>query len=400
MKWSREVMRDRHMLRTMETLLIFGLLAFLFGQKWLLFTFIAILLLLVAHRLYLQNIGNSITLENMKEKTHLFIDEETAIELTILNKGLPVINATMTIIFDHCLEPLHHPFSQDKAMIKTKVPCTIWSQEMFQLSLPVIAKKRGSCRIRKITLSIPQLFGSGSVLLTYEPSVKKEFLVFPEKTPIHIPRQQKELFLGTMPVYASLFSDPLQPIGTREYRDEDPMQHIHWKASARTMSLQTKIFTKTTAHSWLLTFNIAYNQYSLSSKFEIYIRYVAYLINIAEKNHIPYALAINVRTFRADTGYYYLPEGEGGRHHQQALELLSYLSWNMLTFPYEQMLASLETVHAAPIVIHIGEKTENTDRIFERFEQRGSNLFFVETVGEKGVLKPWRTKQTSLEQNV
>ena len=399
MKWNREVMRDRHMLRTMETLLLFGLLAFLFNQKWLLFTFISAFLLLTAQRLYLQNIGNRITLENRKEKTHLFTGEETAFELTLLNKGLPVINATMTIIFDHCLEPLHHPFSREKAMIKTKLPCTIWSQEMFQLSLPVIAKKRGSCRIRKITLSIPQLFGSGSVLLTYEPSVKKEFLVFPEKTTVHIPTQQKELFLGTMPVYASLFHDPLQPIGTREYRDEDPMQHIHWKASARTMALQTKIFTKTTAHSLLFTFNIAHNQYSLSSKIEKHIRYVAYLIYVAEKNHIPYALAINVRTFQANAGYYYLPEGEGGKHHQQALELLSYLSSNMLAFPYEQMLASLETVHVAPILIHIGEETEKATRIFERFERRGSNLFFVETVGEKGVLKPWRTKQTSLEQN-
>src|SRR5699024_12843334 len=44
----------------------------------------------------------------------------------------------------------------------------------------------------------------------------------------------------------ALFSDPLMTNGTRGYIPEDSMRDIHWKASAKTGELQTRLYDKMT----------------------------------------------------------------------------------------------------------------------------------------------------------
>jgi uncharacterized protein (DUF58 family) len=43
-----------------------------------------------------------------------------------------------------------------------------------------------------------------------------------------------------------LFPDPTRIVGVRDYRPQDPLRSIHWKASARQRSLQVKVFEATT----------------------------------------------------------------------------------------------------------------------------------------------------------
>ncbi|MFH0964993.1 MAG: DUF58 domain-containing protein [Planctomycetota bacterium] len=52
--------------------------------------------------------------------------------------------------------------------------------------------------------------------------------------------------IGELRITHRLFEDPLLVASVREYRPGDPLRHIHWKASARTGVLQTKIFDPTT----------------------------------------------------------------------------------------------------------------------------------------------------------
>ncbi len=44
-----------------------------------------------------------------------------------------------------------------------------------------------------------------------------------------------------------LIRDPLRTIGIRDYHPEDPLKDIHWTATARTGSLQTRVYEPTTA---------------------------------------------------------------------------------------------------------------------------------------------------------
>ena len=47
---------------------------------------------------------------------------------------------------------------------------------------------------------------------------------------------------GERRVPRALLADPLRPVGVRDYRPEDSLRHVHWKATARTRGLQVKVF--------------------------------------------------------------------------------------------------------------------------------------------------------------
>ncbi len=52
---------------------------------------------------------------------------------------------------------------------------------------------------------------------------------------------------GDLRVRRHLFQDPVRVASVREYAYGDPMRRIHWKATARTGHLQTKVFEHTTS---------------------------------------------------------------------------------------------------------------------------------------------------------
>jgi uncharacterized protein (DUF58 family) len=52
---------------------------------------------------------------------------------------------------------------------------------------------------------------------------------------------------GDIRLQRHLFQDPVQVASIREYQPGDPLKRIHWKASARVGTLQTKVFEHTTS---------------------------------------------------------------------------------------------------------------------------------------------------------
>ncbi|MDE3113310.1 MAG: DUF58 domain-containing protein [Chloroflexota bacterium] len=64
------------------------------------------------------------------------------------------------------------------------------------------------------------------------------------------------------PARRGLVPDPLRFRGVREYRGGDPVKEIHWKASARLRSLQTKVYEAATSLDTIFLVNVAsYEQY-------------------------------------------------------------------------------------------------------------------------------------------
>jgi uncharacterized protein (DUF58 family) len=49
-----------------------------------------------------------------------------------------------------------------------------------------------------------------------------------------------------------LFRDPLRVVGVREYHPDDPLKDVHWSATARTGTLQTRVYEPTTARALAL----------------------------------------------------------------------------------------------------------------------------------------------------
>jgi uncharacterized protein (DUF58 family) len=68
--------------------------------------------------------------------------------------------------------------------------------------------------------------------------------------------------LGDIGAQQRLFEDPNRIMGVREHRPEDDMRHVHWKATARTSALQTKIYEPTRSVNVVFCLNVAtFEQY-------------------------------------------------------------------------------------------------------------------------------------------
>jgi uncharacterized protein (DUF58 family) len=52
---------------------------------------------------------------------------------------------------------------------------------------------------------------------------------------------------GDLRIRRQIITDPSRAVGVRDYRPEDTFRYVHWKATARTQQLQTKVFEPTTA---------------------------------------------------------------------------------------------------------------------------------------------------------
>jgi uncharacterized protein (DUF58 family) len=116
--------------------------------------------------------------------------------------------------------------------------------------------------------------------------------------------------------------------GVREYTPSDSFQQIHWKASSRTGSLQTKILEKTTHQKWTFILNVLEEErgkglnLSISKDLEIRLSHIAYMFQMAERQSATFELYVNILA-RNDLQLLYLGEGSGKEHLLRGLELLA-----------------------------------------------------------------------------
>ena len=70
-------------------------------------------------------------------------------------------------------------------------------------------------------------------------------LVFPKIVPIQRNQWESNRALGSTPITHRLFEDPTRFSGIRPYQAGDPLNRIHWRATARTGDFQTRMFDPT-----------------------------------------------------------------------------------------------------------------------------------------------------------
>jgi uncharacterized protein (DUF58 family) len=83
----------------------------------------------------------------------------------------------------------------------------------------------------------PTILESGDLLGTLARQQRLEavdrLLVYPKMIRLHLGRLPSNQILGRDAAHRSLLTDPLRPIGAREYRSGDPYRSIDWRSSAR-----------------------------------------------------------------------------------------------------------------------------------------------------------------------
>jgi len=389
MDWDRVKIEDQWILYSSQIMALLAVYTFLKGYEWLFFTFLFGTFITFMQYFYMIKAGNGLLYINDKKINRMNINDEDDWVLSFHNKGLPILRANLIIKFNNRIEPTNIPYTAISSAFEVRIPFKAMYGEEVEIKIPILAKKRGIATIQSLEIHIPHLFGSGVVILNYSGLFNHRRLIFPIRKFVSMHKKELSFLMGYQDTKTSLYFDPTQPIGVREYQNGDSFQYIHWKASARSQQLQTKVFTNIHAKSWMIFLNMEASK-PFNPELENLISYTAYLVDFAIKENIPFSLAINAKTFNKSL-YYYLSEGEGSIHRQQAMEMLAYLSVSSFTVPCHLMIKHVSDIHMSPpFVIHVGELNSFIHSELNSFKSRGSTVFTVKPYEEQGVMEQWK----------
>ncbi|MGM0844390.1 MAG: DUF58 domain-containing protein [Bacillota bacterium] len=393
MEWSRETTDSQSISVCTFISLILALLGLFFQNLLLLLIFLVSFLLFFSAQLYINKAGEKLAFINERSREKFNRGDKGIWSFTFKNSGLPILNGFVILRFNDVVHPAGIDYDEfPGGIIEVKIPFSIGRNESLCIDLPFEAHRRGLAKIDKLIVEIPNLFGSGEVYMLHKNPIKSELLVFPQKKTVAGFTSSHTKTQGAFTVHDSLFKDPFQPVGTRGYSPGDSFADINWKATARMQTLQTKVNSPATSRNWLITLNIS-SQYSITGELEELIERTAYVIDIAARNDIPFALAINVRSLNS-TPFYYLPIGEGKKQRQSALEMLSVLSVESVTFPFSIMYQYLIMHHRIPpVLISAGNQDAESERLLSVLTRREVSVFLLTNINERGVLKAWKQQK-------
>ena len=201
----------------------------------------------------------NVTYERHFDRTHVFPGEPVEMTLHILNqKTLPL---TWLQFQDDM------PIAPEEASSLSKVQGETTGRYVLQNTFSMAGHER---KKRTFTLMFgqrgfkqlgPVRYNSGDIFTLFTTQQMRDYrdtlVVYPQiwsLTELGLPA--KELF-GPLTTRHSLFTDPIKTQGIRDYQPQDRFRDVHWKATARRGSLQTKVYDPSTGMTVVIFLNVA-----------------------------------------------------------------------------------------------------------------------------------------------
>lgn len=189
--------------------------------------------------------------------THLFQGEETDFFVEIVNaKPLPLAWLRAVDDFPADVELLAgelYPSPVPRRRLLVNILSLRWYERVTR-RYRLRGVRRGVWEFGPVWIAAGDIFGF---------SVKREALeethtvvVYPKIVPLTalgLPRWHP---FGDAKTPRRVIQDPLRLVGAREYMPGDSFRHVHWKATARRHSLQTKVFEPSGAQPLAIFVNI------------------------------------------------------------------------------------------------------------------------------------------------
>lgn len=120
----------------------------------------------------------------------------------------------------------------------------------------ITRRRRLLCRRRGYYPLGPAVVSSGDIFGLYHRQAtfpRRDYItVYPKLYPLEELGLPSAHPLGESRAARRLFQDPTRTIGVRDHQPQDPLRHIHWKATARQGRLQVKVFEPTTTLNAIL----------------------------------------------------------------------------------------------------------------------------------------------------
>lgn len=234
------------------------LLSLLFHQPLLLLPgLLALFILLVADMWAKYCMRNVLYTRELSEKRVLF-GEEITLSLSIENARL--LPLPWLEIEEIVPRDLHFSGSNLRMSVSSN---SFLLESLFSLRWYERVTRRYSvlCTARGVHTFGPTTMRSGDVfgfLSRQEALANRQYLlVYPMVVPLarfSLPARHP---FGDYNAPRRMLEDPSRVVGVRDYMYGDDLRRVHWKATARTMQLQSKLYQPTTTYTLVLFLNVA-----------------------------------------------------------------------------------------------------------------------------------------------
>ncbi len=187
-----------------------------------------------------------------------FVGEEIDLELAVSNrKFLPLTWLVIKDVFPVEL-PIQGIEIVKRADTNQGELTTVWSVKWYETvkrPYQFKASARGFHRFGPTKVETGDLFGL--FRSTHRREDDQFFIVYPKVVPLTaLGLPAKEPF-GDLRAARFMFEDPIRTVGIRDYRPEDDFRRLHWKASARRQTLQTRVLEPANSHNLIVCLNVA-----------------------------------------------------------------------------------------------------------------------------------------------
>jgi uncharacterized protein (DUF58 family) len=294
--------------------ILLGLLIFSAFKQMipLLATTAFLLVLIILPRLWsrhaLRSLSGSIT-----GQERAFPGEGIELTFELSNRGLPLPWLEIEMELPYRLatgKRAHSPYTTERLRWVT----ALGRGQFISWKHTVEVKSRGDYRLGPLRLRSGDMFGlfPQELILPHFQSL----LVYPRIFPLSKLNLPLRALFGEKVGPRSIYEDISRVAGAREYRYDDPLKRIHWKASAAHSKLQTRQYEYGTSLSLLLILDV--NSFTEEDEeFEYAVSTIASLAYEAERR----GLAVGLLTNSEPEAYF--PTGTGRAQLMQILEALA-----------------------------------------------------------------------------
>jgi len=271
----------------------------------------------------------------------MFVGEETDLWIEITNaKPLPLAWLKADDEFPEQMElvkgTLGHTHKPTRRMLSNLVSLRFY--ERVRKHYRLRAKKRGALELGPVELSSGDLFGLQSRRATVERT--DALIVYPKVVPITALGLPAAHPFGDAKTTRRVSEDPLRIMNVRAYITGDNPRAIHWKATARRASLQTKMFEPGAARATAIFLDL---RTAPTGYIGIVLEYLELGITAAASvaRHIldqREAVGLYINTSRRDEwNWVRLPPS---RRPARWMEILDTLAWviDLATVPLEEFI--------------------------------------------------------------
>lgn len=239
---------DRVLDRLMPVLLAaMALMGAYHGQEPLVAAALALLLTLLATRLWSRHSLDSLQYERQISDDRAFPGDELLLTLRLTNQKplpLPWVEVDDRVPWQAVPATAEGSGGQHQGRSRLRLAgSALWYER-------VTWRCRLRCQRRGIYRLGPAVVTSGDPFGFFPCSARlgemSRLVVYPRLIPLERLGLPAHFPLGDSRARRWIFEDPSRTVGVRDYRPEDPFRRIHWKATARRQHLQVKLQEPTT----------------------------------------------------------------------------------------------------------------------------------------------------------